>query len=207
MSDLDDAIVREHPPLPAGNYVMLAVKDTGNGMSDDVRAHLFEPFFTTKGPGKGTGFGLATVYGIVTQSGGYIWVSSKLGQGSAFTIYLPRIAGGATTAGGHCAAHRVLSGHGRTRVFLHEAPIDAVLQLARPAAARRECAVAEDRLAVAGVEQREKALLRAERRRPAAAGGASQVAVEDGSLTNRVDAGLRQQRVRCQRGAVARQHR
>jgi len=120
--ELDAAYARAHEPLTPGPYVLLAVSDTGTGMTAEVKAQVFEPFFTTKGPHHGTGLGLSTVYGIVKQLGGFIWVYSEPGHGATFKIYLPRIAEPASPAPAQLVAEAV-GGHETILLVEDDAPV------------------------------------------------------------------------------------
>ena len=118
------------PPVKPGEYVMLAISDTGVGMDAETQSHIFEPFFTTKGT-KGTGLGLSTVYGIVKQSGGYIWVYSEPGKGTSFKVYLPRVsATGEAALVAACGCRNETSSPGRETILLVEDEV-TVLRLAR----------------------------------------------------------------------------
>jgi PAS domain S-box-containing protein len=116
---IDDEFARLHAPILPGEYVVLSISDNGAGMDLETQSHIFEPFFTTKGV-KGTGLGLSTVYGIVKQSGGYIWVYSDAGKGTTFKIYLPRVAENVESSAQVAAAPEPAAEPGRETILLVE---------------------------------------------------------------------------------------
>jgi signal transduction histidine kinase/CheY-like chemotaxis protein len=117
--DLSAEHGERHMGAPPGKYVMLAITDTGGGMTKEVQQRLFEPFYTTKGPGKGTGLGLSTVHGIVKQSGGDVYVYSELGHGTTFKVYFPRLTAAAEQIA-TTAEHAVISPRGSETILLAE---------------------------------------------------------------------------------------
>jgi len=125
-AEFDDDYVLEHPQTRPGPYVMLAVSDSGLGMDPETQAHLFEPFFTTKEKGKGTGLGLATGYGIVKQSGGFIWVYSEAGRGTTFKIYFPRVEGKKPELKAESKAESLFGGNETVLVVEDEASVRAL---------------------------------------------------------------------------------
>jgi signal transduction histidine kinase/DNA-binding response OmpR family regulator len=125
---IDKAASSARPGLAAGEYAMLAVSDSGSGMDRETLAHLFEPFFTTKETGKGTGLGLATVYGIIRQNNGYIDVRSEPGRGTTFRVYLPRVDAEVTPA---IVSETVETPRGKAELVLIVEDVEALLELAQ----------------------------------------------------------------------------
>lgn len=123
---LDEMYARTHRPIRAGRYVMLTVSDTGEGMDSETRKQIFEPFFTTKEVGKGTGLGLSLVYGVVKQSGGYIFAESEVGRGTSFNIFLPPAEGEVEETG--CVTVEVPRGNGTVLLVEDEQPVREVVR-------------------------------------------------------------------------------
>jgi PAS domain S-box-containing protein len=153
--ELDEAYAIAHVTVRPGRYVMLAVSDTGQGMDAATRARVFEPFFTTKEQGKGTGLGLATVYGMVKQSGGYIWVYSEPGRGTAFKVYLPPAEQRSDAQHEHPGRRQTDTTQGWETVLLVEDE-DAVRALAREVLRRHGYVVLEARHGVDAVRVAER---------------------------------------------------
>jgi two-component system, cell cycle sensor histidine kinase and response regulator CckA len=127
---LDEAAARRliGIPIPPGRYGLVSVEDTGHGMDQNTLAQVFEPFFTTKAVGLGTGLGLSTVYGIVKQSGGYVWVESNPGMGTRFTVCLPEVRGGGAESAEESREEPTEQGRGATVLILEDE--DGVRELA-----------------------------------------------------------------------------
>jgi two-component system cell cycle sensor histidine kinase/response regulator CckA len=154
MVDVTETFAVRKPPMKPGRYVHILVSDTGVGMPPEVQARIFDPFFTTKPPGQGTGLGLATVYGVVKQSDGFIWVDSTVGEGTAFSIYLPAVRGTIEPA----AATRAPASEGGQETILIVEDDGAVRALMRQILGRAGYTVLEARdgdeaLTVARVQQ------------------------------------------------------
>jgi CheY-like chemotaxis protein len=124
----DASAVRPRPGMPQGNYVRITVRDTGVGMDAETQARIFEPFFTTKALGKGTGLGLATVYGVVKQSGGWIWVDSALGAGATFEILFPEVSPATETSSVAKPSVRSARGHETVLLVDDEEDVRTVLR-------------------------------------------------------------------------------
>jgi two-component system cell cycle sensor histidine kinase/response regulator CckA len=127
MADVTEALAARNPPMTPGRYVQLTVADTGAGITPEIQARIFDPFFTTKPPGQGTGLGLATVYGVIKQSDGFIWVESVVGEGTTFRIYLPAVRGALETAAGTRAPEST-GGHETILVVEDDAAVRALMR-------------------------------------------------------------------------------
>ncbi|MEW5989911.1 MAG: ATP-binding protein [Chloroflexota bacterium] len=147
----DEPYATEHFDVVPGRYVMLAVSDTGVGMEREVREHVFEPFFTTKERGKGTGLGLATIYGIVRQAGGHIWLYSEPGHGSTFKLYFPRVDAPASEQPEELAAAQSVAS-GTVLVVEDEPSVRDMTSRLLERAGYRVIAVADGAAALAAVE-------------------------------------------------------
>jgi two-component system, cell cycle sensor histidine kinase and response regulator CckA len=139
-AELDNSYRREHTYIQPGPYIMLLVSDTGCGMDKETQSRIFEPFFTTKENGKGTGLGLSTVYGIIKQTGGYVFAQSEVGHGTTFRIYLPRVEDAAEPPHATQTASRALEG---TETILLVEDEESVRQLVAETLASRGYKVME----------------------------------------------------------------